>query len=768
MIDRTGREPAFFKPVSGIFGPFRAFLIVLTVLATALYGFAVPAYAAPVPALVPALVPAAVAEAGRAPALVPAQSTPSVQAGVFVPVQGRALDTRSGLGGVTGPVPANTWMPFQILGRAGVPSTGVDAVMVTLTVVDGTGPNSAQLVPNTARHRDTTLLFSGVQDTVSNSAIAAVGTDGDPALISSTSQQFIVDVQGYFTSGSTPAPGGFVSVPTSRVIDTRSGTGYPAGQWSGSSVKSLALRGKGGVPDTATAVFANITVINDTASSPVTLAALPGGGFAGGADPGTTINFRASATTAVGAVLNLNAQGIVDLKTGPTYAPGFDVLIDIQGYFDGQVSDSAFTTVESRIYDSRTANTPIPANSVVSIQVGGVGGLPAASADVAGVVLNVTPLPVSGYGYLRIWPSDEAEPNLSSVNYTMDPASNVITVRPGATDGKIMIRNSGSAAVHIVLDTQGWFRNADLLPPVTVDGAESGSRGKASMVTHQLTDTSSLALNPTSGNVVLTGRLFHIRGVGQDMNVAWRYNSKYDRRPTLSVGRLEAALKIDPVTSNATYTAPDGGWYTFPFTAPSTYGMPPELNASLTKTTATEYQLRFNDTGVTNVYQDDGANYSLKRSVDANVSSPNTVSYTYTNGVLTKTTDTQGRTITYAYTDSNNLNQPSTITDNSLNRTVSIEYGGGEGRMSKITDATGAVTTLTYTAGKVTAVTDGRTNTTALTYAADGWASKITYASGTSVAAWVPSHSTSGTTTYLTDPNGKKPPTPSTRRRPGS
>lgn len=741
------RKPARFQPFSAAF---RGFLGILAALAVALFGFVVPASAAPT-----AQVNTAVSTA-PAPTVVGMQSTPSVEAGVFVPVQGRAVDTRTGLGGITGPVAAGTWYPFQILGRVGVPTIGVDAVLVNLTVVNGSTANAAQLVPNTARHRDTTVLFSGSNDTISNSAVVAVGTDGMLALSSSTSQQFIVDVQGYFTAGDTPAPGGFVSVPTSRAIDTRNGTGYPAGAWSGSGIKSLTLKGKGGVPDTATAVFANITVINDTDTAQLGFTTLPGGGFAPNpAGPGTGLSFRGSATTAVAAVLNLNAEGVVDIKHDPSYATGFHVLVDIQGYFDGQVSTSSFTTVESRLYDSRIPNTPIPANTTVEVQVGGVGGLPAASPSVAGVVMNITPL-TSGWGFLTLWPSDETEPNLSSVNYTADSVSNTMVVRPSATTGKIKIKNTGSSTVHIVLDSQGWFANANLLPPVTVNGTESGARGKASMVSHTLTDSSKLAINPTSGNVVLTGRLLHVRGVGQDMNVAWRYNSRYDHRPTLSMGRLETALRFDPANGNMIYTAPDGGWYTFTASG-STYTMPPEINASLTKVSAAEYRIRFNDTGTTNVYQDDGTNFVLQRSFDANTTNPNTVTYTHSNGRLTQTTDTQGRTVSYAYNDSRNLNQPSAVTDTSLNRTIAIEYGGGEGRMSKITDATGAVTTLGYTGGKLTSITDGRTNTTTLAYATDSWVNTITYGSGSPAAAtWTLSHNTGPTQSFLTDPNNKQ------------
>jgi RHS repeat-associated protein len=625
---------------------------------------------------------------------------------------------------------------------------------VTLTVVGSTGASAAQVVPNTGRQRETTVLFSGTGDTVSNSAIVAVGTDGKLALIASTSQQFIVDVQGYFTAGDTPAPGGFVSVPTSRVIDTRNGTGYPAGPWTGTAVKGLTLKGKGGVPDTATAVFANITVLSTDASDPI-LETLPGGGFDAGGAAGTSLNYRGNETTAVAAVLNLNAAGVVDIKHYVSTV-GVNVIIDIQGYFDGQVSNSAFTTVESRLYDSRLANTPIPAYGRVELQITGLGGLPAASTNLAGVMMNVTPQNSTGGGFLRIWPSDESEPNLSTVNYSSDPVSNNVVVRPSATTGKIMIYNEGASPVHYVIDSQGWFNNANLLPPVTTNGADSGSRGKASMIPHTLTDAVKLALNPTNGNALFTGRLFNIRGIGQDMNVAWRYNSKYDHRPTLSMGRLETALRIDPTTGNMIYTAPDGGWYTFTNTA-GVFTMAPELNATLTKISPTEYQLRFNDTGITNVYQDDGTNFALVRSVDANTTNPNTVTYTYGNGRLTQTTDTQGRTVSYVYNDTRNLNQPSAITDNSLNRTVNIEYGGSEGRMSKITDAAAAVTTFAYTNGKLSSFTDGRTNTTAITYAADGWINTITYGQGTTAAAtWTLTHNADGSLSYLADPNSKQ------------
>lgn len=323
-------RPAIFRLIRPGLSAARGLVTVLAVFSVTVAGFSAPAFAAPSLAQ-----PAGAASTSlQAPAVAPAQWTASVQAGVFVPATGRVVDTTTGLGGISGAVAANTWHPFQMLGMAGVPTSGVDAVLVTLTVVNSTSANAALLEPNTARNHETTTLYSGVNDTVSNSAIIAVGTDGKLALYSTTSQQFFVDVQGYFTAGDTPAPGGFVSVAASRVIDTRVGIGYPAGDWTGTGIKSLTLKGKGGVPDTASAVFANITVISTDAAHPV-LATLPGGGFYGGGGPGTTLNFRGNEITAVAAVLNMNAAGVVDISHTLS-ATGVQVVVDIQGYFDGR------------------------------------------------------------------------------------------------------------------------------------------------------------------------------------------------------------------------------------------------------------------------------------------------------------------------------------------------------------------------------------------------------------------------------------------------
>ena len=116
-----------------------------------------------------------------------------------------------------------------------------------------------------------------------------------------------------------------------------------------------------------------------------------------------------------------------------------------------------------------------------------------------------------------------------------------------------------------------------------------------------------------------------------------------------------------------------------------------------------------------NVYGDNGSNILLNSSQDT--TGGNKISYAYAKGALTTMTDTQGRTISFTYTDPNNPTQASTITDNSLGRTINLTYGRAVGgvvqdrRRHRIADS------VAYNAaGKISSITDGLSQVTAFTY----------------------------------------------------
>jgi len=56
--------------------------------------------------------------------------------GAFNPLAARLVDTRSGVGGFSTPVAANTSRSYQVTGVGGVPATGVSSVAVTVTALN--------------------------------------------------------------------------------------------------------------------------------------------------------------------------------------------------------------------------------------------------------------------------------------------------------------------------------------------------------------------------------------------------------------------------------------------------------------------------------------------------------------------------------------------------------------------------------------------------------------------------------------------------------
>jgi hypothetical protein len=338
--------------------------------------------------------------AGTAVVAAPAAAAdPTGTGGQFVPLQARLVDTRTGTGGFTGPMPAGTFETFAVSGQAGLPSTGVAAVVASVTAINGTG--SAGTVTTGANSGGSagtvTALQFGAGDTVSNTVVIENGDDGKIKISASQSVQILLDIQGYFTAGNgNPAPGGFVPLPAGNVTTIAS----PAA----SSTSTVQVTGVAGVPATATAVFANLTVDN-TGPGSVNSWVIP---FPTGTTvPATSLNYDAASVTAIGTTVDLNAQGQLSIKFD--VAAPVSVRVDVLGYFDGQPSNAGFTPVTGRVFDSGVSpNVNIPAGGTVDVPVNGVAGLPAWSASISGVALNVQTSGSAAAGSVTVWSTDES------------------------------------------------------------------------------------------------------------------------------------------------------------------------------------------------------------------------------------------------------------------------------------------------------------------------------------------------------------------------
>ena len=245
----------------------------------------------------------------------------------FSPVTpARVLDTRSGVGAVAGRAGAldgsGTALALQVTGRGGVPTTGVSAVALNVTVVDGSANDFGGYVSvfpcDVARPDVSNLNFTSGQ-TVPNAVIAPVSVDGTVCLYVYGTAHLLVDVSGYFTAGFSP-------VTPARVVDTRSRGRVGALDGSGVALE-VQVTGRGGVPTTGvSAVALNVTVVDGLAND-----------FAGFvsvfpcdvAKPDVSnLNFVSGQTVPNSVIAPLSSSGTVCL-----YVYGkADLLVDVSGH----------------------------------------------------------------------------------------------------------------------------------------------------------------------------------------------------------------------------------------------------------------------------------------------------------------------------------------------------------------------------------------------------------------------------------------------------
>jgi hypothetical protein len=394
------------------------------------------------------------APAPEHPAVAVADTTTATgAAGLFVPATGRLLDTRNGTGGYTSPMAANTVRTVSAAGVAGIPAIDVSALALTLTAVGASTAGAISVAPGDVASPTGTALVFNPGDSVSNTDLVALHADGNLHVVSNAAVNLIIDVQGYFTAGSATAPGGFVPVDQARIVDTRIGVNAPQGQVPSGGSITVTAAGLGGVPAGASAVYVNIAILGQNANGYLRT-------YAADAPVPTTGALGFDDTTQAESVAiplsNTGAFTVLVGAGGPV-----DLLVDIQGFFTASTADSSFTPAAVHLLDTRAAPVrTLAGNSVLTLSVAGVAGIPAVADGLGTVALNLrtvqTGAPSSGF--LRVWPSDSVEPATSSINYTSANTyrTDLAIVAPAA-DGTVSIRNGGPGPIDLVVDVEGWF-----------------------------------------------------------------------------------------------------------------------------------------------------------------------------------------------------------------------------------------------------------------------------------------------------------------------
>ncbi|MEU5308313.1 S53 family peptidase [Streptomyces sp. NPDC021562] len=388
-------------------------------------------------------------EAGLTGALCAAKGTAATGAATFHPLSSpkRLLDTRNGTGWglsslpTTKPLVAGGTAPVKVEGAGGIPSSGVTAVVLNLTVTGTTGAGSlVAWADGTSKPSTSNLDWTGASQTIAASATVKVAGDGVVDLSTSSTTHLIADVQGYYTSGTTGSK--YTALTPARLLDTRSKVGIPTAGKISNAVISLKVRGHGGVPTGATSVVLNLTATQTV-----------GGGYLEAYPEGATrptasnVNWSATGTTIPNlVVVPIGSDGNVSIYVHGTS----HVIADVSGSFS--TSGSSFHTVTPlRLLDTRQT-TALGGGKTLALQVSGRDAIP--STGVKAVVLTVTVTGTTGSGYLSAWADGGSRPTASNLNWAQGSTIANQVIVPVGSDGKVDFYTSSTT--NVIADVAGY------------------------------------------------------------------------------------------------------------------------------------------------------------------------------------------------------------------------------------------------------------------------------------------------------------------------
>jgi Peptidase family M23 len=336
----------------------------------------------------------------------------------------RVADTRSRF--FLTPLSTMTQNYLTVASRGSVP-TNASAVMLNLTVSSPADDGWMRVWPCGQPTPATSNINFRRSQTISNTALIALGTSGRVCFQASTGIDLAVDVLGWNGAGGT---NGFVAAGPDRLFDSRN---------SGATVAAGAVRTID-VPASA-AASVTLTAVEPTANGEITIwpCAEPKPAIAG---LQMTLGVTAANTT------------VVPLRKGklcvsPSVAT--HVIVDLNGSWQAKTGGRPTAIAPVRMLDSRNAGGKPAPLAEVRIPLAGKSGIPA---NATSAQVNVTVTQPNGPGYVTVWPCGRERPLASVLNYGEGvTVANATLV--GLGSGALCVATSDLA--HLVIDVTGYL-----------------------------------------------------------------------------------------------------------------------------------------------------------------------------------------------------------------------------------------------------------------------------------------------------------------------
>ena len=267
----------------------------------------------------------------------------------------------------------------------------------------------------------------------------------------------------------------YVPLSPFRILDTRATGG--GGALGPGAIRFVQVSGVGPtpVPDDATAFVLNITEVNGTAASLLTVYS-PGPSSRPNA---SNLNFAAHTVIANLVTVATPQGGAIDIYNA---LGTVNVLVDVEGYFEPQAStdyEGLFHPIAPfRVCDTRLSS-PTPFCSAhgamgpemaMAVNVTGASQIPT-DGTAGSVVVNLTGVAGSAATYLSLFPTDSSggcqytgshAPPFSSMNLTAGAVqANRVMVElgpatTGGPDTSLCVYNA-AGTINVLIDANGWF-----------------------------------------------------------------------------------------------------------------------------------------------------------------------------------------------------------------------------------------------------------------------------------------------------------------------
>jgi hypothetical protein len=279
-----------------------------------------------------------------------------------------------------------------------------------------------------------------------------------PAEPSSAAARPRVPLSSWTASTAAPVPAAaaaattnrFVPVTPTRVLDTRSGVGAPAGPLTpGGSLRLRIVGSAAPVPTGATAVVLNLTVTEPQGPTFVTV--YPDGDAVPTA---SSLNIDYAGQTVANLVtVRLGSGAVRIFSQASTH-----LVADVAGYYVPSASSAAgrlVPTTPTRLLDTRSGpgrTGALGAGEALDLDVARAAGLPA---DAAAVVLNLTATEPAAGGFLSVTPKGAPLGRVSNLNIARPGQTIANQVIVPLQNGAVTV--FAAVAAHVVIDLGGWY-----------------------------------------------------------------------------------------------------------------------------------------------------------------------------------------------------------------------------------------------------------------------------------------------------------------------